>query len=169
MADSKQLWFHTRLSGKVYPEQCCWVGCLRLVCAGEGRGGVLFVDARSLQVVLIYSPHAHCGKFHFFALEVQGPRCISGLSSAFARHSWLPLMHLRCVVHWELRRSGRWPLISHLEWLPHRSTRSSAETSLSSMLKRCSQPNRSRSPPTTSSPKQSPSSPLTTVPTIPRC
>ena len=70
MADSKQLWFHTRLSGKVYPEQCCWVGCLRLVCAGEGRGGVLFVDSR-LQVV-IYSPH---GKFHFFVLaEVPGYR-----------------------------------------------------------------------------------------------
>ena len=58
MADSKQLWFHTRLSGKVYPEQCCWVGCLRLVCAGEGRGGVLFVDARARTVVLMYSPHA---------------------------------------------------------------------------------------------------------------
>ena len=58
MADSKQLWFHTRLSGKVYPEQCCWVGCLRLVCAGEGRGGVLFVDARAPNVVFMYSPHA---------------------------------------------------------------------------------------------------------------
>ena len=60
-ADSKQLWFHTRLSGKVYPEQCCWVGCLRLVCAGEGRGGVLFVDALTSGCDLFPSR-----KFHFF-------------------------------------------------------------------------------------------------------
>ena len=40
MADSKQLWFHTRLSGKVYPAQCCLVGYLRLRAVNDTRCAV---------------------------------------------------------------------------------------------------------------------------------